>query len=137
MGKPILGLLFILLVSSCSTMRQQRPIIPAKELPENCQNLHRFLSNNWLKHRINRCHKNIFDVYRFCFEYKECILKLTKNEVIKLFGEPDEITDYGNFRYILDNDCSDKSLLNYYYLNIEFKQNLVSNVEGGEISIVE
>ena len=135
--KKVTMIYIILLFSSCVIMKQELPQITTKLLPSVCSNLHSFLSENWYKHRTKKCHKNTFDVYKFSIDYRECILLLTKKQIIMLFGEPDKITNYGEFQYILDTDCSDNSLRNYHYINFEFKQDSVIDVEGGEISIIE
>jgi hypothetical protein len=134
--KKIIVIYVILFFSNCMTMKRQPPIISITKLPVNCAGLHNFLSDNWYKHRKKKCHK-VFDAYKFLHDYKECITKLTKIQVKGLFGEPDIVTEYGEFRYILDSDCSDNSLRHYDYISIDFNQDLVRNIEIGGMSSVD
>jgi hypothetical protein len=127
----------ILLFSSCLKMKHQFPSISKQNLPDNCSGAHDFISENWYKHRKKRCHKDTFNAWKFSFDYKECMLKLTKKQVLMLFGNPDISTGYNEFVYILDEDCSDYSLRHYDLLNIKFERDSVIDVRGGGVSTIE
>ena len=108
-----------LFLNSCAIVKQ-KPSITKNALPEVCSNLHDDLVKNWSKHRKKKCHIAYANLFAFIEKDRECLDKLTKEQVIALFGEPDEIFNENIFSYIISKDCKDRSMLSYYLIQFNF-----------------
>lgn len=129
MKKVVLRLSVLLFLYSCNSSKLQKIQANKDDFPVSCANVYDIISTNWYKHKHNSCHLETFNIQQFYFENKPCLESLTKEQVIKLFGNPDLVEFPELFGYVVNKDCTDKSLLSYYLLQFYFVSGNKNKVE--------
>ena len=98
------GLLIIVFSATvgCSSFKQVVPQLKEKDLSEKCEGLIPLVKKNWKKHKTLDYHQyNESFFKKLQTEYRDCILTLTPQEVVKIFGEqPADWGDSHIFYYI-------------------------------------
>ncbi len=137
MTRYVYYLLFYPIFFSCTATfnLRQSNIKESDSIPE-CENLIRFVNKNWFKHKKYPCHKEFGKSFTFAQDFKPCLLKLHKYEVLQIFGQPD-VEQKGNFRYIFSRDCASSFYNGHTYFEIIFKNNYVVDADSGIEQIAE
>jgi hypothetical protein len=96
-----------------STHNPKAPLLVMK----NCPKLTLLIQSDWKKNKSNGLYyyNNKF-FPRLKTEFNTCIQRLTKGDIIDLFGKPNQDLNDGSLNYYLNLKCLDNSLGVCYYL---------------------
>ncbi len=96
-------LAYLVSTTSCSTFYQVKPNISKSETSLECKELVPLIEENWKKHKKLDYYKAEGDFLTIVQrDYRKCITSLTKEELIKFFGQP--VGDDSDFAYYFLNE---------------------------------
>lgn len=126
-------LVVILIIASCHQgFYKQKPTISAALLPSSCAELYQFLQNDWQKHRSRNCHFYELKHLQIKQNYSNCLIGLSKSQIIGMFGKPD-VLNGDKYQYNLHKTCS-KGVKGHFYLSFIFDFEKVTSIDSGYTS---
>lgn len=115
-------LLFFSSITSCS-FKSVKPSIQQENLPIECDGLITIVEKNWKQHK-----KLKYYLYNEEFltilqkDYKDCLMKLKKKDVISLLGQPTENLEEDYIYYSLNEGCMSVSPQSCKILVFHFRE---------------
>lgn len=115
-------LLVLISIASC-TFKSIKPTISQKDLPSDCSGLISTIENSWKQHKKLKNYKYdeefLNEIQKY---YKNCMMKLNKEEVVKLFGKPTEDLEKDYAFYSLNEGCMEKLPKDCKVLFFQFRE---------------
>ena len=106
--RPIsLVLVFGFALFSCKLgkFHKTEPKTPAVVL-KNCPDLTNYVRTNWRTNKVGNLHKcELHFIAQLNSEFRTCLQMLTKQDIIDLFGTPNEDLNDGYLNYYLNDLC--------------------------------